>query len=307
MAAAHRRLADLAAVHVRNAQAPTASSTSDTPPVSACFVTLRRPNEIPFYITPPAPTAQASWGEYTSPPIWPATDFAPSAWSHMPELLVGLYVRTDLRWSCVWETLVDLRTLPSLGTELSSVREFQPNLVYLALRQNHEDTQLEYVAIHSDAPHEPDAEEAGRRAMLLSMVETHMQQSCTLPQALSVVHVQGDLRALHNTLDTLQRRCGHALTDNGLAEKVRLFRTDAAPSARISATPQGPAPPRPAAERAGVPGYVSNLIQHAPRSSKHARHYRLAVTTWNAALPCFMTSSSAVYKHTRRPPRPCTS
>lgn len=222
MAAAHRRLADLAAVHVRNAQASTASSASETPSVSACFVTLRRPNEPPFYITPPAPTAQASWGEYTSPPIQPAHDFAPSAWSHTPELLVGLYVRTGQRWSCLWEVLIDLRTLPSLGTELRTVYEPQPNLVYLGLRQNRADTQLEYVAVHNDASHEPDAEEAGRRAMLLSMVETHMQRSCTLAQALSVVHVQGDLNALHDALHTLQRRCGHALTDNGLAEKVRL-------------------------------------------------------------------------------------
>ncbi|KAI3628217.1 hypothetical protein CBS14141_002218 [Malassezia furfur] len=221
MAAAHRRLADLAAVHVRNAQASTASSASDTPCVSACFVTLRRPNEPPFYITPPAPTAQASWGEYTSPPIRPAHDFAPSAWSHTPELLVGLYVCTGQRWSCLWEVLIDLRTLPSLGTELGTVYEPQPNLVYLGLRQNRADTQLEYIAIHNDASHEPDAEEAGRRAMLLSMVETHMQRSCTLAQALSVVHVQGDLNALHDALHTLQRRCGYALTDNGLAEKTR--------------------------------------------------------------------------------------
>ncbi|WFC93453.1 hypothetical protein MBRA1_000073 [Malassezia brasiliensis] len=218
MAAAHRRLADLAAVHVRNAQAPR-SSASDSTHVSACFVTLRRPHEAPFYITPPAPTAQASWGEYTSPPIQPTIDFAPSAWSHGSEILVGLYVRTDQRWLCIWETPVNLRTLPSLGTELGSVREFQPNLVYFGLRQNQEDTQLEYLAIQSVAPREPDAEEAGRRALLLSMVETQMQQSCTLAQALSVVHVQGDLRALQNTLHTLQQRCGSALTDNGLAEK----------------------------------------------------------------------------------------
>lgn len=251
MAAALRRLACLAAVHVRNldvaADAPDASTSAPSPAL-ACLVTLRRPNEVPFYVSPPAHGAHASWGEYTSAPLCPSRDFAPWAWSQTSELLVGLYASTHERWICVWEVEVDLRTLSSVGSELSSLRDTRANVVYLGLRSSETDAHLEYIAIHDQETQELDADEAGRRAMLLSMVETQMKHSYTFGQACQIIRAQGELAALQHTHDALQERCGGALTNSALSVKVCVC-PHAAPAARGSAHRQGPTPLGPVSQR----------------------------------------------------------
>lgn len=211
-------------------------------------MTLRRPNEVPFYVSPPAHGAHASWGEYTSAPLCPSRDFAPWAWSQTSELLVGLYASTHERWICVWEVEVDLRTLSSVGSELSSLRDTRANVVYLGLRSSETDAHLEYIAIHDQETQELDADEAGRRAMLLSMVETQMKHSYTFGQACQIIRAQGELAALQHTHDALQERCGGALTNSALSVKVCVC-PHAAPAARGSAHRQGPTPLGPVSQR----------------------------------------------------------
>ncbi|WFC98739.1 DNA replication initiation factor cdc45 [Malassezia yamatoensis] len=219
----------LRAVHARNLTLPfetgnnPTASTSQTQALLGpfCFVTFRSSGDAPFYVTPIACGHQASWGEYSSAPIFPDTDFQPWARRSSSELLVGLYLSDDpeSHWECAWEVEVDLRSFNSLGLELGAVRETQSNCVYLGLAQGDADHKLEYVAVHQRQTPNSDMEEVSRRALQLSLVETQMRQSYSFAQACSLIHIEGDLIKLRQTSGEIRDRCSALITGGHLFDK----------------------------------------------------------------------------------------
>ncbi|KOS16430.1 ubiquitin 60s ribosomal protein l40 fusion [Malassezia pachydermatis] len=196
MAAAHRRLGRIVAIHARYA-----TQDRDT----ACVVVLRRKNEPPFFVTSPQTGPSGVWGEYTSVPIHPEEAFAPwlcqEGGLDTRRVLVSLWQETmpphsdegaSRAWSCVWERTLDLRRATSVDAETFSSDGAEPR-VYLAVRTDED--RYEYLPVStplSEATPMSDSD-AGRR-------------SYTWAELQSLVHLQAELHsATCERIDALLR------------------------------------------------------------------------------------------------------
>ncbi|KAL4399820.1 SNARE complex assembly protein [Malassezia pachydermatis] len=210
MAAAHRRLGRIVAIHARYA-----TQDRDT----ACVVVLRRKNEPPFFVTSPQTGPSGVWGEYTSVPIHPEEAFAPwlcqEGGLDTRRVLVSLWQETmpphsdegaSRAWSCVWERTLDLRRATSVDAETFSSDGAEPR-VYLAVRTDED--RYEYLPVStplSEATPMSDSD-AGRR-------------SYTWAELQSLVHLQAELHSATCERVRLLDRCAPALQDSeGLVRK----------------------------------------------------------------------------------------
>ncbi|PKI85726.1 hypothetical protein MVES1_000705 [Malassezia vespertilionis] len=198
-------LSGLVAIRARNlmhrsaqqdAQGTAALHTTRTA-LFSCFVTLRHPGEVPFFVAPPSkPGRQASWGEYTTAPIAPKRDFGEWAWGTSAQVLVALWIcGTDFTaWQRVWEVSFNLHHPPQASAA-------QENLVYLGfMRATEPDAAVEYITI---SPRTLDTKPTQREAT-----------SYTLDAALALRDTQADLVRTQATLRALRERTTSVLSGN---------------------------------------------------------------------------------------------
>lgn len=219
MAAAHRRLGRIVAIHARYA-----TQDRDT----ACVVVLRRKNEPPFFVTSPQTGPSGVWGEYTSVPIHPEEAFAPwlcqEGGLDTRRVLVSLWQETmpphsdegaSRAWSCVWERTLDLRRATSVDAETFSSDGAEPR-VYLAVRTDED--RYEYLPVStplSEATPISDSD-AGRRSYTWAELQSYVRLILTH----SLVHLQAELHSATCERVRLLDRCAPALQDSeGLVRK----------------------------------------------------------------------------------------